>query len=798
MADITEESLKRTTEALKVQSAQILESKTNIDTMTESSNALSTALIYIQNSGSSVGDILGSVTNLVDKLKESLSKTTESTLALSLGFSAAALGAVGARESFKNFDSSSLNTYTKQLQSTIQAFKSGQLGISAFSSIMKKIGFKLPPMNSDELIGDYTSRLGKYAEQLLISADNQTRLQNGMIQLAAHTGSLDNLYSRIGVNMKNFNDIAHEQGIMIAQTASATKFDTVTAEDYYTKLGKIPESLESMVESSDKAIGHSNMLAATMLFVRGSGRDQAEVMDDLAKAYTNMGLAGEGALKFTARIGEISNKFGVELNIVRDSINNATSLIRNFGGENLKNGNIMEGVVKIMNNYVGALKETGISGATAIGVTQDMTNRIIGLDVAQRSFLSQQSGGPGGLRGAFKVERMIREGDIDQVIKDAEKVMKKQFGKIVSTKEAEQNEGAASTAIMQRMMLTEGPLGAFVKSEQDAARVLEMLSKKDRGEITQTELKDNILQENMDKGTKLQELTNTAISVTNNKLEELRSTISYSAQSIIQQLAGGRVGTQQFANEEGIYSPESVIMRDNMREQARKSQEHANESTQNIGRAIHGSTETKAPKIISEAVNDRITELPEIADTITSSIISSAEQMKRLVQGKGVSVKTQIEELYQDIELTNNSLKEEKNNNDTFKVEKLNRLLNKQKEELSDQEDYQKESGKYIGTPSYETSSFSFDPKIDKNDNKQQQQQTAAELLGSTVETTTNARVGEQKKEKQKEASTTEVAANNESKPIDINLNIDTTCANCGAHMRTTAQQRIRGNSSTP
>ena len=77
----------------------------------------------------------------------------------------------------------------------------------------------------------------------------------------------------------------------------------------------------------------------------------------------------------------------------------------------------------IMNDYVGALQNTGMTGQHAMEVVKGMTDSIAGMSVAQKAFLSSQTGGPGGLMGAFQIEKDLREGKIDKVFDKVRQTM---------------------------------------------------------------------------------------------------------------------------------------------------------------------------------------------------------------------------------------------------------------------------------------------------------------------------------------------------------------------------------------
>jgi hypothetical protein len=97
------------------------------------------------------------------------------------------------------------------------------------------------------------------------------------------------------------------------------------------------------------------------------------------------------------------------------------------------------------------------------------------MGLAQKAFLSAQTGGPGGLMGAFQIEKMLKEGDIEGVFKKVRDQMQKQLGPIVTLEDAASSPAAAAQLARQTAMLRSGPLGAMARTDQDAYRILESM-----------------------------------------------------------------------------------------------------------------------------------------------------------------------------------------------------------------------------------------------------------------------------------------------------------------------------------
>jgi flagellar biosynthesis chaperone FliJ len=580
----------------------------DLENLAAQAKAAASANTELSATGKFVQDMLKGFGTSMDEASTSLNSNTDVLTRNAAAFGVLTSAIFKARESFKGFegfDTSSLNTFTKQIDGVFKVFEMKGTALGEVLSTLNSAGIKVPAAFSTSL-----EVIHAFAKQLAASADNAIRLQGGLFRMSAETGSLGKLVASAGSEYQNMNNILSTHQSMIDNTGQALRMSSEDVEKYYSELGRVPGALQSTVTSSRDANEQIGMLSATIAYSIGSGRDYKDVIIDLKDAYKNMGITGEPALKFSARIGELSNKFGIELDVVKQSLRDATTSLKNYGGEGLKTGAIIEGSIRIMNNYTQALKNTGVSGATAVGMIQNMTNQITSLDVAQRAFLSQQSGGPGGLRGAFKVERMIREGNIDQVMEDVQKSMQKQFGKIVSTKEAEGSESAASRAIMQRQMLMQGPLGAFAKDEQGAARILEAFSQRSEGKISETGLSDVIVQTTMDQGLKFQELTATHLNVIRGIMEAQKGVVGVTNLGLLQHTSTVRSGTRDYMdqprNEERERSREYLTRTANTAEQ-RATQRAQRVGSMNVSGGQTWATDSgqgNANRNLREALND--------------------------------------------------------------------------------------------------------------------------------------------------------------------------------------------------
>lgn len=439
----------------------------------------------------------------------------------------AILGTRRSFDTFNNIDTSSLGGFTDQIKYMIETLGDTKSGLGMLVNM-----FNIPATDASK----GAVAIKNFALNLAQSADNVLRLQNAYIQLSAKTGNLGEVFTTAGPDLEHLNALLEKQAAMMSNAVKATGLAPEVIQRYYSELGAIPKALEATVVSSGSSAESVSMLTATIKTAMGTGRSYAEVIDDMKLAFKDYNITGEDALRFSTRMSEISNKFGINLDVVRDSLRSTANTFKMFGNE-------ADASARILNQYVGALKSTGLSGDAAVEVVTSMTSALGNLNIAQKSFLSAQTGGPGGLMGAFQIEKMMREGKMDEVFDKVREQMQKQFGGIVSLDEASRSQASASQLTRQMMILRQGPLGQFAKTDQEAIRILEGFKAKQEGRSPTSDLSSRVVQESMDKGTLIQEKSYTELSKIRGVLEGLRGTADVSNLGFMQSALTASAGT---------------------------------------------------------------------------------------------------------------------------------------------------------------------------------------------------------------------------------------------------------------
>jgi hypothetical protein len=452
-------------------------------------NEITRAQQDLTNATSNYSSVVNDASNVLNRLQSSLQnagKDLNQMDTLTSGATAAFFGlgtaVIKAQDQFRGFETSNkyVNTFGGHVNDLRQMLASGGTAasvatqkISELSNAFKKAGGSSSQLAAAQKMGSVATL--NFLKNMFDNADNALKMQNAYIHLSASTGNLSTVFAKSGNNLQNMTNLIDEQNKMMDLSKDATNSTVDQIQDYYMALGKIPKALQETVSSGTSAGGTMSMLTATIKMAKGSGRDYNQVIQDLHQSFKSFGLVGEDSLKFVSRFSELSNNLGIELDDMRSGLLGATSAFKDLTDAGVGAHNMTESISSIMNDYVKGLKESGMTGQHAVDVVKNMTGAMAGLNVAQRAFLSAQTGGPGGLMGAARIEGMLRKGDTEGVMKMMMSSMQKMgLGKEVTLEEAEKSESAAQTRQKQIALLQQGPLGSIAKTQEDAGRLLEV------------------------------------------------------------------------------------------------------------------------------------------------------------------------------------------------------------------------------------------------------------------------------------------------------------------------------------
>lgn len=486
-----------------------------------------------------VTNLAGSVSNLVQKFmgsnttqKEGIDLTKSSADVMDV----LSIGVLKASDAFALFSKNSeqAQTFTEQLH-----------GLGTATSLVSDTLMKLATAGgaSSSVLQGGAGVVKNFVEEMSKAADNALHLQQGYLAMAGATGTLGRAYEEAGPNLINLNDMMLKQRTLLDEVASATGASTKQTAAFYAELGTaIPDSVNKQVNATGQAGQSMNGLQAVMTVAAGTGRDVASVIKDLSTAYEDYNLTGERALEFTTRMSDLSNRFGINLSYTEGFLKQNADAFKLLGASG-------SDVDQTFNRMFTSFTSTGLSAKQSTDIIGGLTSQMAHLTVAQKAFLSAQSGGPGGLRGAYQIDNMLKDGKTDEVLKMVEDNLKKHFGgKIYTQEDAGQSDFAAAQFTKQRAMLQSGAFGGLVKQgpegDATAARILEAMQA--GTSATQAlEPANKVLQDTITQGQNVQETSNTILNKILHELETSRGIAENRALDTVQKYGSGTVRTDR-------------------------------------------------------------------------------------------------------------------------------------------------------------------------------------------------------------------------------------------------------------
>lgn len=445
------------------------------------------------------------------------------------------LGAKEAYTSLAGVDTSRLVTFSGQISQLMDIIKRGpgtSLAADAITKItenMRKLGAPAETIAA-ALVG-LKNGVTQVADAFFISADNAARLQNAMIQLTIQgSGSaalFDNLSSdlqTVGEDFENLGQLTDMYQNRLAQTMRATHLTNEQVANYAAMINRMPGGLKTLLDSTGVTTDATNILTDSIQYATGAGRKQEDVFKDMSQAILQYKVTGEDALRFSARMTEVADTLGAQVDDVQSALTRSADAFKMFVGVGSNAQAMTQGMAKAMEEYVSKLTSVGVPAQNAIDMFKNYTDQVGKMDVAQKAFLSAQSGGPGGLRGAFQIDAMIKRGDFEGLRRRTEDAIRKMTGPIVSFDEAQKSDTAAERYMRQIQILQQGPLGGQARTQQEAENLLEAMRTGRRAPVTAADDTKNAqasLQKTIERGQKIEELSHTELVDINTGVQEL-------------------------------------------------------------------------------------------------------------------------------------------------------------------------------------------------------------------------------------------------------------------------------------
>lgn len=410
--------------------------------------------------------------------------------------------------------------FTKHLPVPEAFSKIGENAKSSTQSMQELLDTSL------KFIGMPEGNFSTFLKGVTQRGDFAKQFEAGFLTAASASGEFTEVLETLGNDLSGLSLKTDVSSKLFQTIGNSAGVSSTKVAEYAASLRTIPGALDNFHDSAGLVVENMHFLDAAMKIASGTGQTFDQVLTQMQTMFDNLGLKGKPALEVIARMQNVSDAANIPLAQMREYTNRATESFK-FLGENA------EGAISVMAELGPALQRSGLGPNAIRDLVQGVTSGISEMKTAQKSFLSAQTGGPGGLQGAFQIDLMLRQGKLDEVFQKVQQNLKQQFGgTIVSLEEAAKDAGAAAQFQRQIALVKSPALGGIAKSDAEAMRVLEAISAKDRGIGPSREIKSpaDAFKDAVSTGDKIRDRGNTILTKINNLAErsaQIQSIIAY-------------------------------------------------------------------------------------------------------------------------------------------------------------------------------------------------------------------------------------------------------------------------------
>lgn len=404
------------------------------------------------------------------------------------------------------------------------------------------------------------TKTAQYLASLSAYAEAGKKFEMGLVMSAAASGQLASVIGTTGQNIADLSLKSEAFSDMTVRIGNASGFSAAQVAKYAKDLMAIPGALVDVDKPGLVAGERMHFLDAAMKVASGTGQTFEQVMEDLTFSFETMGVKGEPALQFAARMQNASQALGMPLKFVKQYAQDAAGSFALFADDTKAAANMGQSAINIMGKLGPALQQSGLGPKAITDLVKGVTDGIAKMDTAQKAFLSSQTGGPGGLQGAFQIDQMLAEGKIDQVFdKVKQNMMQKLGGPIVTRAQAAGSPEMAAQFQKQIMFMMSPAMGGMAKDQASAVKLLEAMASGKAEPPEGLQDKDKALRDSMDRGTKLQERGNNILVRIANASERMAA---------LQSIAGYEKSRQMGGSESPAFQRSLVEMRNRAAEGA--------------------------------------------------------------------------------------------------------------------------------------------------------------------------------------------------------------------------------------
>jgi hypothetical protein len=371
----------------------------------------------------------------------------------------------------------------------------------------------------------------KVISNVMKLGESAKNMENNFLKQAAAGGNLNEVINALGgaaeKSGKPFAKLDNLMTTYYKQTSNigiATGLTSGQVKTYYDELQKIPGILKQTVNGT-------HALEAAIKVARGSFQDIGTVTQAMGEMFLKYRTNADAALGVISKMHRVAQALNLPMDQM-SGFTKATAEQFKYLGDNTK------GAVNLIAKLGTALKDE-LGPETMKELVSTVAKGIGDLSMAQKAFLGGQTGGAGGLKGAFEIDLLLEKGKVDEVYEKVQTSLAKQIGgPIVTLEEASRSESAAAQMAKQVQLLTSGPL-KMVDSAQQAYKLLEaMKTGTGAADALTKEAPEKALEAVTERGNKIIERQYNKIIAIKNKLDFAAEMQAITAQEAVRQTVG--------------------------------------------------------------------------------------------------------------------------------------------------------------------------------------------------------------------------------------------------------------------
>lgn len=307
-------------------------------------------------------------------------------------------------------------------------------------------------------------------QNFAMMADGARQTEQGLIRLMATTGRWDEINGRTRRGLDDLSSMQSKYTQYVYETADATGLTQKQATQFVDVYGmKIPDAMERTVLIGGKVNQNMTEAAAALKIGTAYGLTHEEVIEQMGFAFEKLGLKGEGALSFMARMNTLADEVGGSLKTAREIVTSVADTFKMFGDN-------AQAAINIVQALGPALRDSGMGPEAIQKLVASMTGGIKEMDIAHKAFVAGMSGGPGGggLAGGFQIDYMIQQGNLDDALRMTMESMQKQFGGPVVTLEDVNRTPALAGELLKQVSFLKDVAG-LASNNEEAYKILDAM-----------------------------------------------------------------------------------------------------------------------------------------------------------------------------------------------------------------------------------------------------------------------------------------------------------------------------------